>query len=63
MIFIENVLKCLLTFHQGVREFYFFMLGGIRVEKGWDPLLYWLRKKQTTIESTGNTESFFASQN
>ena len=26
--------------HKGVREFYFFLLGGTRTEKGWESLLY-----------------------
>ena len=38
-IFVDNVLKWLITTHQGVHEFYFFMLGGTRAEKGWEPLL------------------------
>ena len=38
-ILIENVLKCLIKIHYGVREFPFFVLGGTRSEKGWEPLM------------------------
>ena len=38
-ILIENVLKCLIKIHYGVREFSFFVLGGTRSEKGWEPLM------------------------